>query len=40
MNSIIEALEDILIKLRDDSVYSNNEIIETIRELIDILQED
>jgi hypothetical protein len=40
MNSIIEALEDILIKLRDDSIYSNNEIIETIRELIDILQED
>lgn len=40
MNDIIEILEEILIKLRDDSIYNNNEVIETIRALIDSLQED
>ena len=39
-NSFIEFLEDILIKLKDDSVYLNEEIVDQIRSMIEELQED
>ena len=40
MDELIEILEEVLMKLRDDSIYSNDEIVEIIRKLIDSLQED
>jgi hypothetical protein len=39
-NNLIEFLEDILIKLKDDSVYLNEEIVDQIRSKIEELQED
>jgi|LWDU01.1.fsa_nt_gi hypothetical protein len=39
-SSFIEFLEDILIKLKDDSVYLNEEIVDQIRSMIEELQED
>ncbi len=39
-NNFIEFLEDILIKLKDDSVYLNEEIVDQIRSKIEELQED
>ena len=38
-SSFIEFLEDILIKLKDDSVYLNEEIVDQIRSMIEELQE-
>ena len=40
LNSLIEFLEDVLIKLKDDSVYSNEEIADQIHSMIEELQED
>jgi|JYMV01.1.fsa_nt_gi hypothetical protein len=40
LNSFIEFLEDILTKLKDDSVYSNEEIVDQIYSMIEELQED
>ena len=39
-NNLIEFLEDILIKLKDDAVYLNEEIVDQIRSKIEELQED
>jgi len=40
LNKHIEFLEDILAKLKDDSVYLNEEIADQIRSMIEELQED
>ena len=40
LSNFIEFLEDILAKLKDDSVYSNEEIVDQIYSMIEELQED